>query len=474
MTPPRGVARRPAATKSSRSLAAWRAGRVLSDLVAGLSALALTFLIRLYLPLPFTASLLPADRLALISSAAIMITLSQNVLLYFFGFYELPRPQPPVERLRRLATATSLQGLLLMGFYFLSGLTFPRTVIVLFVPLNLTFLLVARSLLDRIVPPPKRRAAIVGLGPRARELAEDINHYHWHGVEVAGHITAPGETDEEPGPGPCLGTAEELPDLIASGVVDDVILTREQASWQTTLIDRLALRPDARTAILLLPGPFDSLIGRMRYRSIHDIPLIEVVRETEWHARRPVKRLVDLVLAAAMLVLAIPVIMLCALAIRLTTHGPAFYSQERVGRDRKLFVLWKLRTMHVDAEQTGEEKLSWPDDPRLTRIGRLLRATRVDELPQLINVLTGSMSLVGPRPERPGFVQKYLDEVPGYAGRFSIPPGLTGLAQVNGDYHSSAENKLRYDLAYLANWSVWLDLTVMIRTIKIVLTSRGT
>jgi lipopolysaccharide/colanic/teichoic acid biosynthesis glycosyltransferase len=112
-------------------------------------------------------------------------------------------------------------------------------------------------------------------------------------------------------------------------------------------------------------------------------------------------------------------------------------------------------------------------DPRLTPAGALLRKTRVDEIPQLLNVLAGSMSLVGPRPERPGFVQRYLSEVPGYAERFSLAPGLTGLAQVNGDYHSSPQNKLRYELAYMGNWSLWLDLAVLVRTVKIVLTSRG-
>ena len=130
--------------------------------------------------------------------------------------------------------------------------------------------------------------------------------------------------------------------------------------------------------------------------------------------------------------------------------------------------------MHADAEASAEEILARRDDPRITPIGSRLRSLRIDEIPQLINVLAGTMSLVGPRPERPGFVTKYLEEVPGYAGRFAVQPGVTGLAQVNGDYDSSPENKLRYDLAYLANWSIWLDLTILLRTVKIVLTSRGT
>ncbi len=128
--------------------------------------------------------------------------------------------------------------------------------------------------------------------------------------------------------------------------------------------------------------------------------------------------------------------------------------------------------MHAGAEQEGEV-LATPGDARLTRIGGFLRRTRLDELPQLLNVLAGSMSLVGPRPERPGFVRAYLERVPGYAERFSLRPGLTGLAQVNGDYDSTPENKLRYDLAYQANWSLWLDLSILVRTVRTVLSSRG-
>jgi len=226
--------------------------------------------------------------------------------------------------------------------------------------------------------------------------------------------------------------------------------------------------------VLLLPGPFESLIGRMRYRWVHDLPLVEVVRETEWRVNWPVKRLLDLVVGSLLLLAALPVLGACALAVRLTSPGPVLYRQTRVGRGRRPFTLWKLRTMRVDAE-SGEsgEVLAQPGDPRLTPIGALLRRYRLDEIPQLWNVLRGSMSLVGPRPERPGFVQRYLEEVPGYAERFSLAPGLTGLAQVNGDYHSSPRNKLRYELAYLANWSLWLDVTILLRTVKIVLTSRG-
>jgi exopolysaccharide biosynthesis polyprenyl glycosylphosphotransferase len=351
---------------------------------------------------------------------------------------------------------------------------------VLYIGLDFVLLLAWRLALDRTVRRHERRVAIVGSGEAAREIATAIHGHRWHGLKVAGYVpTGGGGPDADPagGPdpllGPCLGRPEDLPGLLAAGDVDDVILAGEPDSWQTRLIDGLAKsRPD-HTNVLLLPGPYESLIGRMRYRWVHDLPLIEVVRESEWRINRPAKRLMDLLAGSLLLLLALPLMAACALAVRLTSPGPVLYRQTRVGRDRRPFILWKFRTMRIDAEGEGDEVLAQPGDPRLTPIGAFLRRLRLDELPQLANVLDGTMSLVGPRPERPGFVQRYLAEVPGYAERFSLAPGLTGLAQVNGDYHSTPQNKLRYELAYMGNWSLWLDLAILVRTVKIVLTSRG-
>jgi exopolysaccharide biosynthesis polyprenyl glycosylphosphotransferase len=256
-----------------------------------------------------------------------------------------------------------------------------------------------------------------------------------------------------------------------------VVIASSDSVWKVHLLDTLARAAGtvdrARGNVLLLPGPFDSMVGRMRYRWVRDIPLIEVIRDSEWRLFRPVKRTLDLLVGSALLVLSSPLMLVCGLLIKATSPGTVFYRQERMGKGLERFTLWKLRTMREDAEAESGERLASPEDSRLTPVGATLRRYRLDELPQLFNVLGGSMSLVGPRPERPGFVARYLEEVPGYAERFSVSPGLTGLAQINGEYHSTAQNKLRYDLAYIANWSLWLDLAILVRTIKIVLTSRG-
>jgi exopolysaccharide biosynthesis polyprenyl glycosylphosphotransferase len=456
--------------------------RVLGDAVIAASALGLAFWLRIHLPLPFTTGLLPPDRISFLGREGLAAVVAQLVALYFLGFYDADRPLTAAELSRRLLPATLGQAALLAGYLFFSNRTFPRSVLLLYVLLDLVLLVVWRRWANRSGPRTHRRVVLVGEGADALEIAAAIAAHRWHGLEVVGFVTLTPGADPEGSAapaegraalGPRLGTIDDLPALLAAGTIDDVVLAAGEDSWQTRLLDRIAgSRPD-HTNVLLLPGPFESLIGRMRYRWVHDLPLIEVVRESEWRINRPVKRLFDLAAGSLLALVLAPVFLLAALAVRLTSPGPVLYRQERAGRDRRPFLVYKLRSMRVDAEAASGEVLAEVGDPRLTPIGAFLRRFRIDEIPQLINVLGGSMSLVGPRPERPGFVERHLAEVPGYAERFSVAPGLTGLAQVNGDYHSSPQNKLRYELAYIANWSLGLDFSILVRTVKIVLTSRG-
>lgn len=460
---------------------AWRLLRLSGDLTAGVGAFYLAFLARIHLAFPFTQFLLPADRLRFFEREWWVAAASQALALYFFGFYDSPRESRSPEGTRRLLAAMTFQGLGLAGYYFLTDRQFPRSVLLLFVVINALLLVMWRSLVARWYRAPRRRVALVGSGPAARELAAKINAHGRRDIEVVGFVPAPDDPEEQ-GPsstqaeallGRCLGTVADLPGLLATSNIDDIIVATAARAWQTTLLDELANLHPARGNVLLLPGPMESLIGRMRYRWVDDMPLIEVMRQSEWRAHRPIKRLMDLVAGSLLLVATLPLILLCALAIFLSSGRPVFYRQDRLGLARTPFALWKLRTMRVDAESATGETLAVAGDPRLTPVGAWLRRLRLDELPQLAQVVTGRMSLVGPRPERPGFVEKFAAEIPGYAERFTVPPGLTGLAQVHGDYHSTPQNKLRYDLAYIANWSPWLDLAILFRTVKIVLTSRG-
>jgi len=217
-----------------------------------------------------------------------------------------------------------------------------------------------------------------------------------------------------------------------------------------------------------------------------------------------IKRSIDILGAVCGLILTLPVWLILPLLIKLDSRGPIIYAQTRVGRNRRRrdrrycqrtdvedrrrrdrrrtdnvgvpFVMYKFRTMVNDAEAKSGPVWATKNDPRITRLGRFMRKTRLDEIPQFINVLLGHMSLIGPRPERPNFVRKYADKLDNYTGRLNVKPGLTGLAQVSSGYDTSDESvriKLGYDLEYVNNWSLWLDLKILCRTVIVVVTGRG-
>ncbi|MCM3571138.1 exopolysaccharide biosynthesis polyprenyl glycosylphosphotransferase [Neobacillus mesonae] len=185
-----------------------------------------------------------------------------------------------------------------------------------------------------------------------------------------------------------------------------------------------------------------------------------------------VKRFYDILLAAAGIILALPIVLFFAVLIVLETPGSPFYIQERMGKNGKCFKLIKLRSMRMDAEKDGA-KWAQKNDPRVTKVGAFIRKTRIDELPQLLTVLKGDMSIVGPRPERPVFTEKFNKEIHGFSNRLLVKPGLTGLAQVNGGYNISPKEKLQYDLEYIQNLTFSLELKIMIKTIKVLLTGEG-
>ena len=319
---------------------------------------------------------------------------------------------------------------------------------------------------------PRRRVLVVGTNAAAAEVIDTIRVQHWLGMDIVGAVSGDGASAAALRDVPLLGPREELPALCARHDVDEVIIASEH-SWQDRLLDSLSRPQGPRARVCVVPSPYEILIGRPEHLRLHDIPLIEVIREPATGGASAAKRLFDVVLALVLLVAALPVMLLVALAIRLTSRGPVLYTQSRVGKDGRPFTMVKFRTMHVAAERTTGPVLAAENDPRVTWLGRSLRAARLDELPQLWNVLVGDMSFVGPRPERPEFVGRYEREIQGYAERLKVRPGLTGYAQVNGEYHTSAPTKLKYDLAYIYNRSLWLDLKILSETVKVMLTRRG-
>nr|WP_241657214.1 exopolysaccharide biosynthesis polyprenyl glycosylphosphotransferase [Halobacillus salinus] len=185
-----------------------------------------------------------------------------------------------------------------------------------------------------------------------------------------------------------------------------------------------------------------------------------------------VKRMMDIILSIVGIILTLPIVFLTAVAIKMESEGPVFFTQERVGLNGKYFRIFKLRSMTVDAEKNGAQ-WALKNDVRVTNIGKFIRMTRIDELPQLYNVLKGEMSLIGPRPERPAFTAQFNNDVPGFVNRLSIKPGLTGWAQINGGYDISPSEKLHLDLYYIKNLSLLMDFKITLSTLKVIVTGNG-
>lgn len=262
---------------------------------------------------------------------------------------------------------------------------------------------------------------------------------------------------------------DETEDLKAVVAESDVICLSSTVSEETK--ERvMALCLEFGKELILVPGIYEIMIHNVTMDTIDDIPVFRVGPLGILPVYELLKRVVDIVLSALGLIVSLPLFLLFAVLIKLDSPGPVFYKQVRVGLNGTKFELIKFRTMINDAEKGIGPVLASENDPRITRVGRFLRYTRLDELPQLINVLKGDMSLVGPRPERPHFVDQFSGEIAGYGYRLKVRPGITGLAQVLGKYDTDAEDKLRYDLYYIRNYSPLLDIQIILQTIRVMLT----
>jgi exopolysaccharide biosynthesis polyprenyl glycosylphosphotransferase len=269
---------------------------------------------------------------------------------------------------------------------------------------------------------------------------------------------------------PVLGDASHVARLVAEHDVDRICIASPIALRE--LVEDMAVSEETAVRVDVIPELYEIFIGSVD-TVIGDIPLMMLTRPMAPGWYHGVKRLLDFVFALALMVTLSPVLLLAALAVLLSSGWPVFYSQERLGRNLKPFRVHKYRTMVREAEKLTGPVLATDNDPRVTRVGRLLRTFRIDELPQLANIVTGEMSFVGPRPERAFFVDQFIHDIPGYRERFKVKPGVTGMAQVNGSYATTPERKLKYDLIYMYHQNLLMDLQIVFETLKVVLTGRG-
>lgn len=308
------------------------------------------------------------------------------------------------------------------------------------------------------------RALIVGLGPVALRLAARFRTHLDMGYDLIGFVSLDERSvGQRIGGVPVLGSQDDLRRLIRDNDVEEVFVTQTDIPNDTFF--QLFIDSEKEWArVSFVPSLVEMMRSQIHYDEVAGVPIYSI-RETPLQGTNAtVKRVFDIVCAGLGLLFLSPLLMLIAFLVKRDSPGPAIYKQTRLGLDGKGFNIYKFRTMRNDAEVTGPQ---WgkQDDPRQTRIGGLLRRWNLDELPQLWNVVRGDMSLVGPRPERPWFVDKFREVFPRYMARHNVKTGMTGWAQVHGlRGDTSVKQRLRYDLYYIENWSLWLDIKILMLT----------
>lgn len=407
-----------------------------------------------------------------------LVTLLYQLCLYYNDFYDLTAVQSTRELVVRLFQAVGAASILLAGISLaIPGMTIGDGILVTSLFVLVTAILAWRLAFYRVLQLRglEERVLVVGTGQTARTVARQILSQRDFGYRVVGFIDDDpariGERIVNPG---VIGTPHDIPRLVAEGRINRIVVGLSDRRGKLPVDELLAAKlsgvavEDATTVYERITGKI--LVDDLRPSWLIFSDGFHVSRVT-----RALKRTIDLTLALTGVILAAPLMALTAMAVWIESGRPILYRQERVGERGRVFTLYKFRSMRADAER-GTPIWAQANDERVTRVGRFSRLTRLDELPQFWNVLRGDMSFVGPRPERPFFVEQLSRQIPFYQQRHAVRPGVTGWAQIKYRYGASLEDameKLRYDLYYIKHLSVALDLTIVFDTVKVILFRKG-
>ncbi len=403
-----------------------------------------------------------------------------QMCLHYADLYDLPRIQNVREFLVRLVLAVGATSLILALLYS----WFPRWMIgpgvfliagILVISLVPSWRLTFAWLTSRVAP--RERLLIVGTNPAAVELARELNdRRHELGVEIVGFAGTNVERIGQTVLGRVVGAVEDIPAMIRDTGADRIVVSLSDARGRLPMDQLLDIRLQTNVTFDHLASAYEEYTGKIALEALRPSWFVFSSGFRKTRLLLLGKRALDVGLASAGLVVTAPFLLTAAVLVRLTSPGGALYRQDRLGLNGRVFTIYKLRTMRADAEAGTGPIWSTVNDPRVTPLGRLLRTTRLDELPQLWNVLRGDMSFVGPRPERPHFVAQLTATIPFFNHRHVVKPGITGWAQIRHAYAASVEDaieKLQYDLYYIKNLSLWLDLLILAETVKTVVRQRG-
>lgn len=393
-----------------------------------------------------------------------------------FGLYIPKRKKRFADEVLKIFQVHVFSIFVLLGLmFFVKEINISRQYLAIYMGLNVFAILLYRFVLKRMLKSFRKKGLnrqfvlILGAGSLGKKFYHNLEQYPELGYEVVGFLDDYHTWDgiEERRYKPVLGTIDELPEKLETLLIDEVILALPlDAHHKYPRIIAACEKAGVRT--LIIPDFFDYLPARPYFDNFAGMPMINV-RDIplDMAGNRIAKRIFDIVFAVFAIIVTSPVMLAVAIGVRLTSPGPVIFKQERVGLNRRNFMMYKFRSMKMQTEEEEDRGWSTPDDPRRTRFGSFIRRTSLDELPQFFNVLLGHMSVVGPRPERPYYVQQFKGEIPKYMVKHHVRPGITGWAQSNGlRGDTSIEERIKHDIFYIENWSLLFDIRIILKTIR--------
>jgi sugar transferase (PEP-CTERM system associated) len=412
---------------------------------------------------------------------AALVTAFCLAAFYLYDLYDFVVMHDRRELVLRLVQALGLAWIALaIMMYLVPQMMIGRGVSLIALPLALTLMVVWRVAAHWLLGHPNvgEKILIVGSGASAIEVAREVLERRDAGYRIVGFVDNRPEMVGQSIINPrVIGLTEDLPAVVRREGINRIVvaLGERRGKFPTQHLLDLSLSGDV--AIEECASFYERLTGRVSLDMMRPSWLIFSGRGRQGRVGAGLRSVIHRVVALVGSLASLPIALLTAVLIKLDSRGPVLYSQERVGKNGRTFKVYKFRSMRTDAEKNGPVWASKEGDDRTTRVGRVIRKIRVDEIPQFWNILRGDMSFVGPRPERPHFVRQLAEEIPYYEQRHLIPPGLTGWAQIKYPYGASVEDarqKLQYDLFYIKNQSLVLDAVIMFETVKTILFGRGT
>lgn len=447
---------------------------ILVDFIIICCSIYIAMLIRTNIELPFFSGLLPSNaieqNISFIFSTAILGIIF-CVSGYLTGLYDLWNSPGFTTWMQKLSIPNILIATIAFSYLYLNKkFLFPSSYLITILGVNFLLSILWRIFYFKLFDNEISEIILVGDFQKCVQFSQEFNKEPFINRVKICAIFCPNESSQN---NISVKNLNEFDTYSRHFPYTSVIIVSTSSHTQEKIYSSVFKAARRGVQVYTVPNHYEILLGRLKHIHVNDLPLLELKLENTVSIYLRLKRIIDFFFSLFLLIILIIPIILISIIVKFSSPGPIMYKQQRIGKNGKTFQIIKFRSMIHNAEKNTGEVLASKNDPRITKFGKFMRKTRLDEIPQLINIFKGEMSFIGPRPERPCFVKKFENEILAYSERTRIRPGITGLAQIHGDYNSSADTKLKYDLAYLVNQGFLLDLEIIFKTIKVIILRRG-